>query len=198
MTAFFGIPLSQKGAAGGVATLDEDGRVVQDVAPSGDLVAEVAARTAADDALDGRVAALETAPFVSDVDLQAEAAARAEADSLLDARLDAVETGKQDVASAASPSVLQAVLFRLAALPELLIVGTGLTYDPVTLVLTDAPVSWPDGDTGAYHATSFSVNGVDAYTITKTNGTTTLTFTQPLMTRNASGQVTARPALTVA
>ena len=64
---------------------------------------------------------------------------------------------------------------------------------------TSAGVVWPDGATGTYTGTaSTAVAGaVDSYTVTWV-GSTTKTVTQPTVTRNASGAVTTRPAMTVA
>lgn len=64
---------------------------------------------------------------------------------------------------------------------------------------TTAPVVWPDGTTGTYTATTVSTahpGAVDAYTVTWA-GPTTRTVTQPAVTRNSSGAVTNRPAMTV-
>jgi hypothetical protein len=82
----------------------------------------------------------------------------------------------------------------LAADPGLLIVGT-ITRNADGAAVS-AGVVWPDGDTGTYTATTLSTafaGAVDAYTITK-NG---VTYTQPLVTRDESGAVTVRPAITV-
>jgi len=65
---------------------------------------------------------------------------------------------------------------------------------------TSAGVLWPDGTTGTYTATTLSstfLGAVDGYTVTY-GSPTRLTFTQPAVTRNASGAVTNRPAMTVA
>ena len=61
-----------------------------------------------------------------------------------------------------------------------------------------ATVTWPDGTTGAYAGTA-STNfpgAVDSYTVTWA-GATTKTVTQAAVTRDSSGAVTVRPALTV-
>lgn len=86
----------------------------------------------------------------------------------------------------------------LAANPDQLIVGA-ITRD-ANGAATSAGVVWPDGDTGTYTATNVSEEfpgAVDAYTITKL-ASPTITFTQPAVTRDASGAVTTRPAITVA
>lgn len=66
-------------------------------------------------------------------------------------------------------------------------------------VVTSSPVTWPDGVTGTFTATSVNATFkcVDAYTVTYA-GTTTKTVTQAAVTRNAEGEITTRPALTVA
>jgi hypothetical protein len=82
----------------------------------------------------------------------------------------------------------------LASLPA-------LAYTAVTRntseAATSATVAWPDGTTGTYTATVLSSafpGGVDAYTVTYSGHT----VTQPQVTRDASGAVTAQPALTYA
>jgi hypothetical protein len=65
---------------------------------------------------------------------------------------------------------------------------------------TSASVVWPDGTAGTYTATTLNstfLGAVDGYTVTYGNPVR-LTFTQPAVTRNASGAVTNRPAMTVA
>lgn len=60
-------------------------------------------------------------------------------------------------------------------------------------------VVWDDGATGVFVGTeSTSTPGaIDSYTVTHVLGGVTTTYTQPALTRNASGAVTARPAMTV-
>lgn len=88
----------------------------------------------------------------------------------------------------------------IAANPDLLTFGT-ITRD-ANGAATSAPVTWPDGTTGTYTATTVSTafpGAVDAYTITYAPaGGTTKTYTQPAVTRDTTGAVTNRPALTVA
>jgi hypothetical protein len=81
---------------------------------------------------------------------------------------------------------------QLARTPEVLFVGT-ITY--TSGAPTGAAVVWPDGVTGTYTGTpSVTFPGsIDAYTIT--HGTTT--YTQPAVTRDASGNITDQPAITV-
>lgn len=67
---------------------------------------------------------------------------------------------------------------------------------------TSAGVVWPDGGTGTYTATTVSTafpGAVDAYTVTyiPPGGGTTVTYTQPAVTRDSTGAVTDRPAITV-
>lgn len=82
----------------------------------------------------------------------------------------------------------------LAATPEVLMVGT-ITRDTDGAPLS-ADVAWPDGVTGTFAgAPSATFPGVvDSYTLT--HGADT--YTQPLVTRNASGEITAKPAITLA
>lgn len=65
--------------------------------------------------------------------------------------------------------------------------------------LISGTVIWPDGATGTFTADTVSTafpGAIDAYHVTHV-GTTTTTYTQPLMTRNANGAVTAQPAIVV-
>lgn len=76
------------------------------------------------------------------------------------------------------------------------IVATITAFDATTGVGTAGTVRWPDGVAGTYAATADSF-GVAGYAVTRVVGGTTTTFTQPTMTRDSSGRVTSRPALTV-
>jgi len=80
----------------------------------------------------------------------------------------------------------------LARDPESLFVGT-VTRD-TNGAPTSAAVVWPDNVTGVYTGTPSSAfpGSIDAYTIT--HGTTT--YTQPAVTRDASGNITNQPAIT--
>jgi hypothetical protein len=75
--------------------------------------------------------------------------------------------------------------------------ATALTRNTAGVV-TSATVKWPDGSAGTFTATT--VNGtwdaIDAYTITHTDSGKTVT--QAAVTRDANGNITAKPALTVA
>ena len=66
-------------------------------------------------------------------------------------------------------------------------------------VVTSSPVTWPNGIAGVFTATTVNstFKCVDAYTVTYVNGATK-TVTQSAVTRNAGGEITGRPALTVA
>lgn len=91
---------------------------------------------------------------------------------------------------------LENALVQLARDPAQLFTGA------VTNDAGGAPVSasvvWPDGVTGTYSGTASTEfpGAVDAYTVTRT-GTPVLTYTQPAVTRDASGRITNRPAITV-
>lgn len=65
-------------------------------------------------------------------------------------------------------------------------------------VITGGTVKWPDGGTGVFTTTTKDSTwlAVNAYTIT--HATAGNTITQSAVTRDANGQVTAKPALTVA
>ena len=65
-------------------------------------------------------------------------------------------------------------------------------------IITSSPVTWPNGIAGVFTATTVNATFkcVDAYTVTYVGGTTK-TVTQAAVTRNASGDITVRPALTV-
>ena len=83
-----------------------------------------------------------------------------------------------------------------AANPDSLIVGT-IVRD-ANGAATSASVVWPDGTPGTYTGTpSLTFAGsIDSYTITY-GSPATKTYTQPTVTRDSSGAVTARPAITV-
>lgn len=92
---------------------------------------------------------------------------------------------------------LEAALVQLARSPEALFSGT------VTRNADGAPISanvvWPDGAAGVYAGTPSETwpAVIDSYTITK-SGTQVLTYTQPMVTRNDAGDITSRPAITIA
>lgn len=85
----------------------------------------------------------------------------------------------------------------LARTPDLLIVGA-VTRDANETAIS-APVVWPDGTPGTYTALTVSTafpGSVDSYSITYGNPVTR-TYTQPTVTRDASGATTNVPAITV-
>jgi hypothetical protein len=66
--------------------------------------------------------------------------------------------------------------------------------------MTAAPVLWPNGVPGVYTATALSSafpGAVDAYTVTYGSSPVIRTYTQPAVTRDGTGAVTTRPAVTV-
>lgn len=97
-------------------------------------------------------------------------------------------------AYAAGTAQLYAVL---AALLDALIVGT-ITRDANEAAIS-AGVVWPDGTVGTYTAlvvSSAFPGAVDSYRVTY-GSPVTRTYTQPTVTRDASGAVTIRPAIVV-
>lgn len=74
---------------------------------------------------------------------------------------------------------------------------TAATYDADN-VITTATVKWPDASAGTLTTTSKNATwlSIDAYTISHTASSKTVT--QAAVTRDASGNVTVKPALTVA
>jgi hypothetical protein len=92
-----------------------------------------------------------------------------------------------------APAWVSSQNLALARDPSQIFVGT------ITLAVgapTSAAVVWPDGTTGVYAGTpSITFPGsIDAYTITYG---TTRTYTQPAVTRDAAGNITTQPAITV-
>lgn len=92
---------------------------------------------------------------------------------------------------------IEAALVQLASDPSLLFTGA------ITLNADGAPLSasvvWPDGSPGVYAGTASVTfpGAVNAYTVTKV-GEPTRTYTQPAVTRDPSGNITNRPAITAA
>lgn len=74
---------------------------------------------------------------------------------------------------------------------------TVVYHSTYTKAVASATVLWPDGSTGTLTGTLFNAafGTVDAYTVTHTDSG--LTVTQPAVTRNVGGEVTAKPALVV-
>ena len=92
-------------------------------------------------------------------------------------------------------SATYAGLVQLAKNPDTLIAGA-ITLDASDLV-TSAAVKWPDGSPGTLTITSRDANGaVLAYNITY-GSPVTKTFTQPTITRSASGAATNVPQIVV-
>jgi hypothetical protein len=91
---------------------------------------------------------------------------------------------------------LEAAMVALAREPEALFSGS--VVPDSNGVPTSASVKWPDGTVGVYSGTPSPTfpGALDSYTITYA-GTQTKTYTQPTVTRNASGFITNRPAITV-
>lgn len=91
---------------------------------------------------------------------------------------------------------LEAALVQLAADPSALFAGA-VTRD-ANGAPTSAVVAWPRGITGTYSGTASVTHPgtINSYTITRV-GTPTKTYTQPAVTRDASGYITNRPAITV-
>ena len=75
--------------------------------------------------------------------------------------------------------------------------ATSVTFD-ADQVVTTATVKWPDGSAGAFTTVTKNATwlAVDAYTISHTDSG--LTVTQAAVTRDSDGNVTTKPALTVA
>lgn len=65
-------------------------------------------------------------------------------------------------------------------------------------VITSATVKWPDGSGGTFTTTTKNTTwlAIDAYTISHTSSGKTVT--QAAVTRNGTGAITTKPALTVA
>lgn len=75
--------------------------------------------------------------------------------------------------------------------------ATSITRDSDGVVTT-ATVAWPDGSAGTFTTTTKNTTwlAVDAFTVTHTDSGKTVT--QAAVTRNSAGEVTTKPALTVA
>ncbi len=76
---------------------------------------------------------------------------------------------------------------------------TGITYDATyTDVISTATVKWPDGSAGTLTVDTINTTWgeIDAYHVTHVASGKTVT--QALVTRNANGYITTKPALTVA
>ncbi len=91
---------------------------------------------------------------------------------------------------------LEAALLALARVPDALFAGA-VSVD-ADQVPTSANVVWPDGVAGVYSGTASEEfpGALDSYSITRA-GSPTRTYTQPAVTRNASGAITNRPEIIV-
>lgn len=66
--------------------------------------------------------------------------------------------------------------------------------------LVSADIVWPDGATGVFTATDLSTDfpgAVDGWTATYLKEGVTITVTQPVVTRNVDGAVTAQPVIVI-
>ena len=74
---------------------------------------------------------------------------------------------------------------------------TAATWD-TDGVISAATVKWPDGSAGAFTTVTKDATwlAINAYTITHT--VSGKTVTQPAVTRDANGNITVKPAITVA
>lgn len=83
----------------------------------------------------------------------------------------------------------------------------GQLYQLVTVnrdaneAIITASVVWPDGANGTFTTDTASTSfpgAIDAYHVTYNNGAILKTITQPAVTRDAAGAITAQPAITLA
>lgn len=77
--------------------------------------------------------------------------------------------------------------------------ATSITYSTTYPdVVSTATVKWPDGSAGTFTATTINSTfiAIDAYTLSHVDSGKTVT--QAAVTRNTAGQITTKPALTVA
>ncbi|QIN93618.1 hypothetical protein SEA_DUMPSTERDUDE_30 [Gordonia phage DumpsterDude] len=88
-------------------------------------------------------------------------------------------------------------LKQLAANPDQLAVGA-ITRS-ASGAATGFSVAWPDGATGTFTGTESTTfpGAIDTYAITHVLEGVTTTYTQPALTRDTTGAVTARPAIVV-
>jgi hypothetical protein len=105
------------------------------------------------------------------------------------ANLTAIESGIS--------SVDTSVLIRGAKAPDLIISGSIVRNS--SNAVTSAAVTWEDGVSGVYTALVLSSafpGAVDSYSVTYV-GSSTKTFTQPTITRDANGNATTIPAIVI-
>lgn len=148
---------------------------------------------------------------------QAAAAEAAESAAVAVAAALAAESGAAPTSAAVAPLVSTAGPTRSAVDARVLAVGNG-SYAPVSRAAknpdeiavgaitrsangaaTGFSVVWDDGATGVFVGTESTTTpgAIDSYTVTHVLGGVTTTYTQPALTRDANGAVTARPAMTV-
>lgn len=91
---------------------------------------------------------------------------------------------------------VEAALVQLARDPSQLFAGSVTNDDDGAPI--SASVLWPDGVEGTYSGTASTVfpGAIDAYQVTRT-GSPVLTYTQPAVTRDGSGNITNRPEITI-
>lgn len=103
-------------------------------------------------------------------------------------------------ATAAGVAILTGNVFKqLVRNPDALIADTTTMVRNSDYALTSAAVVWPDGTPGTYTALTLSTTfpgAVDSYQITYGSPVTS-TYTQPAVTRNTDGVVTALPGIVV-
>lgn len=218
------VPLTQKGAASGVATLDSGGRVPIGQLPAITLntvwaaVASQAAMLALSSAEPGDVAIRSDVP--QDFVLAALPASTLSnwkqlagtGVTSVAGKTGSVTLGPSDVGSAPAVVALSAggtpqgansaFLRAWAPSQSFIITDSAPTYDATYGTLTAANITWPDGATGAYAATldttSTNPGGVTSFTATYVaagQATLTVTVTVP---RNGSGQVSGTMSVAVA
>jgi hypothetical protein len=92
--------------------------------------------------------------------------------------------------------LLADALVQLARDPDALFSGS--VVRDTNGAATSAQVQWPDGVAGTYSGTASTTwpGAINSYTITRASAPT-LTFTQPMVTRNSDGAITNRPPITV-
>ena len=114
-------------------------------------------------------------------------------ESDLDTRVDAAAAAGVSLAGGATVTDARLKEWTEAGAYE----ATAISFD-ADGVVTTATVKWPDGSAGVFTTVTKNTTwlAVDAYTITHT--VSGLTVTQAAVTRDADGNVTTKPALTVA
>jgi hypothetical protein len=126
----------------------------------------------------------------SPLDNSTKAASTAYADAAV-----AVEKSRAQAFEATLPATY-ASFIGLAKVPDQIITGS-ITRN-ANEVVTSAAVVWPDGTTGTFTADTIgALNTIDAYHITYGRPTVIHTYTQPTITRDATGAATTVPAIVV-